>query len=1216
MVAGALLFGCSRTEQAGSLPERPHAPWVFRSVLDSMPRMLTVALHDNLWLAYSAQNGALYKAWKGGVNFDGAVYTTVHGPQPSSIGNAWMENRFAQPWKVVRGGKAERPAIQYRGHRFRDGQVEVNYELRLKDGQVVKVSERPEYMTNEFEQTGLERVFTVEGAPADAELVFETNFGSIPSATSIKTDGKWKAGKVEDVPFDDILAVDVEGELTLNNQGTTRLAAFFVKRPLLENKNKVVGSEAEEELPLGYRLIARSDCKTCHNTYVRTVGPSYVDIATLYRNTPDNVAMLVAKVKNGGSGVWGEAAMTPHHDTPEHDIKAMVSYIMEFDAEQEAAMAAVETSGSVREEDALPGDAEAKESDFLPGVRVKVLDIKPGISSLDEIDFSKAAMAEGIVPTLHIEGEDFGDLAENFALEAEGYLRIPKTNNFTFRLISDDGSRLYIDDQLVINHDGLHGASPMDGEVVLKEGYHPFRVTFFQGAGGRSVSLQWRSFDTNMFEPIPTTVALHHRSKQQLSPKAGSWGGGKIIAGDGAPVAGVHPSFDLSQARPDGFSPKVGGMDFLPDGRLVISTWDAEGAVYVLEGVQTGDPAKMTYKKIASGLAEPLGLKVLDGEIYVLQKQELTHLIDHDGDDVIDEYQTHSNAWRVSANFHEFAFGLAYKKPYFYAALAIAILPGGASANPQIPDRGKAVRIHEETGQLEFVAEGLRTPNGVGIGADGEVFIADNQGDWLPSCKILHVTKGAFFGSRAVDSVRVAAQTVKQPVVWLPQDEIGNSPSTPGWLNVGPYKGQMIHGEVTHGGVKRVFVEKVAGEYQGCVFRFMQGLEAGVNRLVWGPDGALYVGGIGSTGNWQHTGKLWYGLQRLQYNEQTTFEMLAVRAKSDGMEIELTEPLADGLGSLPTDYTVQQWWYKPTHEYGGPKLDQERLNVKSVNISEDRKRIFIELEGLKPQHVVYLRLPNDWTSRNDREIWTTEAWYTLNSIPEGQPGFRRPAPAPAAPNTLSEAERKAGWQLLFDGQTTRGWHNFGKSGIGASWKVADGALFLDAQRHADGHWQAADGGDIVCDKEYENFELRLEWKIAPCGNSGIMYNVVESKDYQYPWQTGPEMQILDNTCHPDATIEKHRAGDLYDMIACNRETVRPAGQWNSVRIIISQGKAEHWLNGRRVVQFELFTPEWQQLIAGSKFREMKGFGQARRGRIALQDHGDPVWFRNIKIKQR
>ncbi len=1191
--------------------QRAHDPWVFRSVLDGRARMLTIALHDNLWAAYSAQTGALYKAWKGGVNFDGAVYTTVHGPQPSTLGKGWVENRFDLPWTVVRNGQSITPRIQYRGHRFEKGGVKVNYELLLDDGTVIRISERPEYRVSGGGQTVFERIFTTEGIPDGAQLVWKTNAASIALESSIQTDGQFKILKSTPVDAGNIQALDLEGELTLRPNADTRFALVFVKQPLLENPNKVEGAEEEEERPLGFRLIARSDCKTCHNTYVPTIGPSYVDVAKKYRFTEDNVAMLVSKVKNGGSGVWGQAAMTPHPDLDDGDVTAMVEYIMSLDAEEEAKLAAIPEGKVPEDKDLTSGETGIEEADLFPGAVVNVFFPGKPLTSVKDVDFKAKPVFQGIVPMLHAEGGDFGDLTDDFAFLATGYLKIPKSNNYTFRLISDDGSRLLIDGKEVINNDGIHGAGPVDGEIALREGYHPFRLEYFQAKGGKAVSLQWRSFDSKQFEIIPNTVLAHHK-KEQPEQITGALALNDEIPGDAAPLQDVHPSYDRSQARPDDFMPKVGGLDFLSDGRLVVSTWDAEGGVYLLDGVQSGDPSKITVKKIAKGLAEPLGVKVVDDNIYVLQKQELTQLIDHDGDDVIDEYYTLSNDWQVSANFHEFSFGLAYKDGYFYAALAIAILPGGASANPQIPDRGKAVRISRETGDLEVVAEGLRTPNGVGIGADGEVFIADNQGDWLPSSKILHVSKGAFFGSRAVDSARVAQLPVKLPVVWLPQDEIGNSPSTPSYLNDGPYKGQMIHGEVTHGGVKRVFVEKVDGEYQGAVFRFIQGLEAGVNRLVWGPDGALYVGGIGSTGNWGHTGKLWYGLQRLKYNGKPAFEMLAVRAKSDGIEIEFTEPLAEGLGWNPADYNIQQWRYEPTRDYGGPKLDLERLPVKSANVSNDRKKVFLELGNMKANRVVYVRLPYDWTGAGDLELWSTEAWYTMNRIPAGKPGFKATAPAPAAPNTLTAAEQKEGWKLLFDGKTTKGWRNFKKKSIGKAWQVSDGALMLSTAK-LDG-WQTAEGGDIITEEQFQNYDFKVEWKIEPCGNSGIIFNVAEEDKYDYVWQTGPEMQVLDNTCHPDAQIEKHRAGDLYDLISCKYETVKPSGQWNKARIRVKDGQLDMWLNGRKVVSTTMFTPEWKRLIANSKFKDMPGFGTHKKGHISLQDHGNQVWYRNIKIK--
>ena len=1209
LLLAAAAWGCKK----GTSVQRPHDPWVFRSVLDSLPRMLSVALHDDLWAAYSAQTGAIYKVWKGGVNFDGAVYTTVHGPQPSTLGDAYFHNKYENPWTVTVNGKAQTPRIQYRGHSFdKKRRVSVNTELHLDNGAVIAVQEQPEYLANASGQAGIERIFSVRDLPAGASLQFRFNLSSIVHATNIETDGELAITESVSRQIGERETLDLDATLTLKPNAKTRLATFFTK-PTVENPNKIQGAEEEEELPLGFRLIARSDCKTCHNTYVKTIGPSYMEIAKKYPNTPENRAMLAQKVILGGAGVWGEVLMSAHPDLPETDALAMVEYIMNLDAEEEAAFT---MQGGPEVANARGAAKDVKEDDMLPGSVVTVWMSDKPLVKLADVNWSSNPVFIGLVPEVKMGSSDFGPLTDNFAARIEGYLRIPKTSNYLFRLKSDDGSQFYIGDKLIIDHDGLHGDSPKDGEVALEAGFHPFRIDYFQAGGGKALFFEWSSFDSKgEFSAVPPVAFFHGKSKGLEGLAATGFSGGPKIPGDASPLTEVHPAYDLRQARPADFLPKVGGMDFLSDGRLVVSTWDADGGVYILDGVLGDNPEKIKVKKVASGLAEPLGLKVVDDVIYVLQKQELTKLIDHNGDDIIDEYYTLCNDWRVSANFHEFSFGLAYKEGWFYAALAIAILPGGASANPQIPDRGKAIRVNKDSGKMEIVAEGLRTPNGIGLGVNDEIFIADNQGDWLPSSKILHVSKGAFFGSRAVDSARVAQLPVKLPVVWLPQDEIGNSPSTPLYLNDGPYKGQMIHGEVTHGGVKRVFVEKVDGEYQGALFRFIQGLEAGVNRMTWGPDGALYVGGIGNPGNWQQYGKYWYGLQRLKYNEKPVFEMLAVRARTNGVEIEFTAPLEDGLGWDPAEYNVEQWYYLPTSEYGGPKLDQKKLKVLSANVSEDRLKVFLELESMKENHVVYVRIPFWWTGEPGLELWSTEAWYTMNRIPQNLPGFKRTAPPPTPVNTLTEAERKAGWKLLFDGQTLKGWRNYGKQTIGSSWKVDQNAIHLDSKKNPDGSWKAPDGGYIITEDVYENYELRLEWKLGPCGNSGIIYNVKESDKYKDPYETGPEMQVLDNTCHPDAKIRTHRAGDLYDLIECKYETVKPAGEWNRVRIVVNKGKLQHWLNGRKVVETEMWTDEWRKMIAASKFKNMPEFGTVRKGHLCLQDHDDPVWFRNIKIRE-
>lgn len=221
--------------------------------------------------------------------------------------------------------------------------------------------------------------------------------------------------------------------------------------------------------------------------------------------------------------------------------------------------------------------------------------------------------------------------------------------------------------------------------------------------------------------------------------------------------------------------------------------------------------------------------------------------------------------------------------------------------------------------------------------------------------------------------------------------------------------------------------------------------------------------------------------------------------------------------------------------------------------------------------------------------------------------------ANAQDNTLTAKEKKQGWKLLFDGKTLNGWHNFNSDKIGEAWEVADGSIHLNKKQQEG--FQVKGGGDIVTADEFENYELSLEWKIAPCGNSGIIFNVVESAQYQYVWQTGPEMQVLDNACHPDAKIEKHRAGNLYDLIKSPKESVKPANEWNLAKIKLNKGHLQFWLNGVKQVDTKMFTPEWEAMIKGSKFKDMPGFGKARKGHISLQDHGDLVWFKNVKIKE-
>ncbi|GAB2778970.1 DUF1080 domain-containing protein [Rhabdobacter roseus] len=208
----------------------------------------------------------------------------------------------------------------------------------------------------------------------------------------------------------------------------------------------------------------------------------------------------------------------------------------------------------------------------------------------------------------------------------------------------------------------------------------------------------------------------------------------------------------------------------------------------------------------------------------------------------------------------------------------------------------------------------------------------------------------------------------------------------------------------------------------------------------------------------------------------------------------------------------------------------------------------------------------------------------------------------------SEINKKGKWVKLFDGKTLNGWKKW-KGGEITKWKVEDGAMVLAEKG----------GGDLLTEGQYGDFELELEWKISEGGNSGVMYHVQEGQKYCCPYSTGPEIQVLDDAKHPDSfkgADGNHKAGSLYDLLPPNDLTVvKPAGQWNKMRLVIKKGKGESWLNGKKVVDFPTKGPEWDAMVAKSKFKGWDGFAAFDKGHIALQDHGDKVWFRNIRIRE-
>jgi glucose/arabinose dehydrogenase len=459
------------------------------------------------------------------------------------------------------------------------------------------------------------------------------------------------------------------------------------------------------------------------------------------------------------------------------------------------------------------------------------------------------------------------------------------------------------------------------------------------------------------------------------------------------PADVLHPGWTLVNLRPnDTFKPMVTGMGFLSDGSLVLSHWGGShdklqlrqmnGAVYVVKNV-TGDNPSPVVSTFADKLEDPVGMLVKDDRIYVTGGERLIELPDADKNGKAEAARAIVTIPGTHVR-HEFLFGGMFKdgRIWMNASSAKDIgggLPGWGQANP---NRGTMMSVDPNTGAHEVYAMGLREPNGMGMGPEGEIFVPDVQGNWLPSCKLINVRKGRFYGFR--HQPRESWDNMKEspPAVYLPQGEVSQAPGNPLYIESGKYAGQMFIGDAAMGGIRRIFLEKVAGEWQGTSFFFSFGFEGGPNRLIWGPDGYLYVGICGEGAGWSF--KQNFGLQKMKPNGKNVFEMLSVRSRKGGMEIQYTDEI-NAAAADKANYTVKSWSYAPDSNYGGPKIDNKTLAVAATQVSPDRKSVYLDIPGLVAGKVVHISLASGIASKAGDALWTKETWYSLNAMSPSGP---------------------------------------------------------------------------------------------------------------------------------------------------------------------------------------------------------------------------------------
>ncbi|MEO8563507.1 MAG: plastocyanin/azurin family copper-binding protein [bacterium] len=497
---------------------------------------------------------------------------------------------------------------------------------------------------------------------------------------------------------------------------------------------------------------------------------------------------------------------------------------------------------------------------------------------------------------------------------------------------------------------------------------------------------------------------------------------------------------------PEGIVLEVGGLETLPDGRLAVAT--RRGDVWLVENPGSVNGGRPTFTRFAQGMHEALGLAYRDGALYTTQRSELTRLRDTDGDGKADRYET-VFSWPLSGNYHEYSFGPVFSpQGDMFITLNLAWIGYGESF---VKWRGWMLKLDKDGKNMTPWATGFRSPSSFGYNLEGDLFYAENQGDWVGSGGISQVEKGDFMGNpkglkwsgepnsgvtlkvsdipdTGEPKFEVAKRVphLKTPAVWFPHTILGISTSailvdsTKGAF--GPFAGQLFVGDQGQSKIMRVALEKVNGVYQGVVFPFREGFASGVFRQVWGKDGSMYVGQ--TSRGWGATGRQSYALQRLVWTGKTPFEPLKVEARPDGFEIYFTAPVDRAAAGDPASYQVNSFIYKYHHIYGSPPINQGAHAIRSVVVSKDGRSARLVLDSLRQGYIHEIKM-SGVKSESGAPLLHDFGYYTVNQIPGGaklavKPSSSAPAAsvAPAAMSSAPAAGASRSGAALAKRQTT------------------------------------------------------------------------------------------------------------------------------------------------------------------------------------------------------
>ena len=448
---------------------------------------------------------------------------------------------------------------------------------------------------------------------------------------------------------------------------------------------------------------------------------------------------------------------------------------------------------------------------------------------------------------------------------------------------------------------------------------------------------------------------------------------------------------------------EAGGLELMDDGKLAVGT--RRGEIWMIENPAETDPAKMNYKLWASGLHEILGLAKRDGWLYICQRPEITRAKDLDGDGRADLFETVSDKWEISGDYHEYNMSSKFDKDgNMWVVLCLT-----GSFSSKVPYRGWCVRVSHD-GKLIPTASGIRSPGGIGFGPDGEVFYCDNQGPWNGTSGFKHLTPGSFqshpggfewfklpevnaaMGPRPaepksksrfhIEAARLPHYT--PPANLVPHAKLGNSASGVEYDDTkgkfGPFAGQMFISDQTFSQVNRVFLEKINGRYQSAVFAFRSGFGSGnVPMLFDRTDGSLYVGGTNR--GWGSRGNKQGAVDRLYWNGKVPFEVHEMRIKPDGFELTFTHEVDKETVADLKSYAIKTYTYIMQSDYGSPEVDPTTPTIKSIKVAADGKSARLIIDGLVIGSVHELTMPGIRSAKGLPLLHNT-GYYTLWNLPK------------------------------------------------------------------------------------------------------------------------------------------------------------------------------------------------------------------------------------------